>query len=72
MATTMDLSTTPGMAPPDGETSHFHESYNSLQIGTVVAFGITYFVATSFLCLRYFQAFKIVKKVELDLGKLAL
>ncbi|KAJ6015576.1 hypothetical protein N7540_010167 [Penicillium herquei] len=63
----MDEYTTPGMEPPAGETSHFYTPYNSLQIGTVVAFGVTYFLATIFLALRYFQAFKLVKKVELDL-----
>jgi hypothetical protein len=65
----MDLETTPGMTPPDGQTSHFNAPYNSLQIGTVVAFGVTYFFATVFVVLRYFQAFKLVRKVELDLGK---
>ena len=46
--------------------------YNSLQIGTVVAFSITYFFATFFLVLRYIQAVKIVKKFELDLAILTL
>ncbi|KAJ5771160.1 uncharacterized protein N7511_003211 [Penicillium nucicola] len=61
------LSTTPGMPPPEGETSHFHAPYNSLQIGTILSFGITYFLATSFVVLRYFQAFKLTKKIEPDL-----
>ena len=43
--------------------------YNSLQIGTVIAFAITYFIATTLLGLRYFQAIKLVKKVEVDLSK---
>lgn len=40
----MDLATTPGMPPPDGQESHFHEPYNPLQTGTVIviAFSITY------------------------------
>ncbi|KAI3150903.1 hypothetical protein CBS147325_2410 [Penicillium roqueforti] len=63
----MDLDTTPGIPPPDGQESHFHEPYNSLQIGTVIAFGITYLIATVFLALRYFQAFKLTKKIEIDL-----
>lgn len=67
----MDLTTTPGMAPPDGQTSQFHAPYNELQIGTVVTFGVTFFIATVFLGLRYFQTLKLVKKLELDLGKLA-
>ncbi|KAK4158958.1 hypothetical protein QBC43DRAFT_138390 [Cladorrhinum sp. PSN259] len=41
--------------------------YNSLQIGTVVAFAITFFFATFFLVLRYVQSIKIVKQFELDL-----
>lgn len=64
----MDLATTPGMLPPEGQESHFHEPYNSLQIGTVIAFGITYLIATIFLALRYFQAFKLTKKIEVDLS----
>lgn len=64
----MDLATTPGMPPPDGQESHFHEPYNSLQTGTVLAFGITYLIATIFLGLRYFQAFKLTKKIEVDLS----
>ena len=66
----MDLGTTPGIAPPDGQESHFHEPYNSLQIGTVIAFGITYLIATGFLALRYFQAFKLTKKIEIELSKI--
>ncbi|KAJ5895230.1 hypothetical protein N7495_006921 [Penicillium taxi] len=61
------MATTPGMQPPDGQTSYFHASYNSLQTGTVIAFGITYFLATLFVGLRYFQALKFIKKVEADL-----
>ncbi|KAJ5788144.1 hypothetical protein N7457_003134 [Penicillium paradoxum] len=64
---TMDLATTPGMQPPDGQQSRFHEPYNSLQIGTVIAFGITYLLATICLALRYFQAFKLTKKADVDL-----
>ncbi|KAJ5786865.1 uncharacterized protein N7503_012077, partial [Penicillium pulvis] len=61
------LATTPGMQPPDGQTSDFNAPYNSLQIGTVIAFGITYFLATCFIGLRYFQAVKLTKKIDLDL-----
>ncbi|KAK3389212.1 hypothetical protein B0H63DRAFT_389980 [Podospora didyma] len=46
--------------------------YNSLQHGTVVAFGITYFFCTVVLALRYFQAIKLVKRVEVDLVILTL
>lgn len=57
----MDLSQLPpGLAPA--------LSYNSLQKGTVVAFGVTYFFCTVFLVARYFQALKLVKRVEIDLG----
>ncbi|KAJ5167926.1 uncharacterized protein N7482_003520 [Penicillium canariense] len=64
---TMDLATTPGMQPPAGQTSHFHSPYNSLQIGTVISFGVSFLVATIFLGLRYFQAIKLIKSIELDL-----
>lgn len=66
----MDLSTTPAMPPPDGQTPQFDAPYNSLQIRTVVAFGVTYFFASFFLALRYFQAAKLVKQVEIDLSKI--
>ncbi|KAK3392370.1 hypothetical protein B0T20DRAFT_54586 [Sordaria brevicollis] len=46
--------------------------YNDLQIGTFIGFGVTYFVATLFLVFRYMQAFKITKKVELDLAILTI
>lgn len=65
----MDLSTTPGMAPPDGQTSHFDAPYNSLQWGTVIAFTVSYFLATIVVALRSFQAVKLMKKIELDLGE---
>lgn len=65
----MDLDTTQGIPPPDGQESHFHEPYKPLRIGTVIAFGITYLIATVFLALRYFQAFKLTKKIEIDLSK---
>ncbi|KAL7908559.1 hypothetical protein GGI35DRAFT_493651 [Trichoderma velutinum] len=68
----MDLSTTPAMAPPDGQTPLFDAPYNSLQIRTVVAFGVTYFFASFFLALRYFQAAKMVKQIEIDLIILTL
>ncbi|KAL6829658.1 hypothetical protein J3E69DRAFT_365236 [Trichoderma sp. SZMC 28015] len=68
----MDLSTTPAMPPPDGQTPQFDAPYNSLQIRTVVAFGVTYFFASFFLALRYFQAAKLVKQVEIDLIILTL
>jgi hypothetical protein len=65
----MDLSKTPGMQPPAGQSSHFNGPYSSLQIGTVICFGVTYFIATCFMGLRVFQAVKLVKSIELDLSK---
>ncbi|KAJ5570019.1 uncharacterized protein N7459_009449 [Penicillium hispanicum] len=63
----MDLATTPALQPPVGQTSNFNGPYSSLQTGTVIAFGITYLFATVFLGLRWFQAFKLIKQIELDL-----
>lgn len=68
----MDLATTPALQPPAGETSHFHEPYSSVQTGTVIAFGVTCFFSTVFLGLRWFQAFKLTKQIEVDLSKAAL
>jgi len=56
-----------GLSP----TSIVGAPYNSLQIGTVVSFAITYFFATVFLAFRYVQTITITKKLELDLGKSA-
>ncbi|PLB41640.1 uncharacterized protein BDW47DRAFT_99445 [Aspergillus candidus] len=64
---TPDLATTPGMPPPAGQVPQFDSPYNSLQIGTFIAFGITIFLATVVLALRYFQAVKLIKKIEMDL-----
>lgn len=68
MDPTIDPATTPGMPPPAGQEPQFDAPYNMLQIGTVVAFGITYFVASGVLGLRYFQAMKLVQQLEVDLG----
>lgn len=56
----MDLSQLPpGLAP--------ELAYNSLQVGTCIAFGVTYFFCTVFLALRFVQSISIVRKIELDL-----
>lgn len=56
----MDLSQLPpGLAP--------ELAYNSLQVGTCIAFGVTYFFCTVFLALRFVQAINIVQKIEPDL-----
>lgn len=64
-----DLTLTPGMAPPDGQTSQFDGPYNSVQVANVITFSVTYALATVALALRYFQVLKLTKKVEADLGK---
>lgn len=46
-------------------------AYNEVQMGTVIAFGVTYFSTTIFLAARYFQSVKIDKKVDLDLRELS-
>ncbi|KAL2851087.1 hypothetical protein BJY01DRAFT_245187 [Aspergillus pseudoustus] len=63
----IDLTKTPGMEPPAGHTPQFDAPWNSVQIGSVITFAVTYFFATLFLGLRYFQAFKLTRKVEVDL-----
>jgi hypothetical protein len=63
------LAKTPGMPPPEGHIPQFDAPYNWLQIGTFIAFGVTYFLATCFVFMRYFQAGKIVRKFEIDLRK---
>ncbi|KAK4204718.1 hypothetical protein QBC40DRAFT_261345 [Triangularia verruculosa] len=65
----MDPSLLPEPTEPIGQLG---APYNDLQIGTMVAFGITYFMATFFLACRYFQAIKLVKNIEIDLIILTL
>lgn len=71
MDPTIDYANTPAMEPPDGQMPQFHAPYNSLQIGTVISFGVTYFFATWLVGMRYFQGMKLVQKVEIDLSKQA-
>ncbi|KAK4179452.1 hypothetical protein QBC36DRAFT_322459 [Triangularia setosa] len=65
----MDPSLLPPPTEPIGQLGF---PYNDLQIGTIVAFAVTYFMATFFLVCRYFQAIKLVKNIELDLIILTL
>lgn len=66
----MDPNTTPGMMPPDPNyIPQFDAPYNWLQIGTVISFGVTYLLASGLLGLRFFQALKLVRKIEVDLGE---
>ncbi|KAK4189911.1 hypothetical protein QBC35DRAFT_513783 [Podospora australis] len=50
--------------PPPGQLG---APYSELQMGTIIAFAITFAFASFLLALRYLQAFKIVKQVEPDL-----
>ncbi|RSL70853.1 hypothetical protein CEP53_001732 [Fusarium sp. AF-6] len=67
MPSQADLAQTPGMLPPGDQIPDFDAPYNSLQIGTVISFAVTYFFVTVFLGLRYFQSFKLIQKIEIDL-----
>ncbi|KAL4966524.1 uncharacterized protein BDV14DRAFT_198981 [Aspergillus stella-maris] len=67
-----DLDTSPGMDPPAGQLSHFYAPYNHLQIGLIVAFGVTYLLATVCVALRYFQAVRLVRRVEVDLVTISI
>jgi hypothetical protein len=59
----------PTTSTMSGQVPDVDAPYSSLQIGTMVSFVITYFLATILLGLRYFQAIKLVQKLEIDLGK---
>ncbi|KAI8663420.1 hypothetical protein NCS57_00942800 [Fusarium keratoplasticum] len=67
MPSQADLAKTPGMLPPGDQIPDFDAPYNSLQMGTVISFAVTYFFVTVFLGLRYFQSFKLIQKIEIDL-----
>lgn len=60
----MDPLSLPADMPPVGQLG---APYNDLQLGTIIAFAITFALASFLLALRYLQAFKIVKQVEADL-----
>ncbi|KAI8716409.1 hypothetical protein NCS52_00934500 [Fusarium sp. LHS14.1] len=67
MPSQADLAKTPGMTPPGDQIPDFDAPYNSLQIGRVISFAVTYFFVTVCLGLRYFQSFKLIQKIEIDL-----
>ncbi|KAL8391850.1 hypothetical protein RB599_004680 [Gaeumannomyces hyphopodioides] len=72
MTSVADLSQIPAMSPPNGQASRFDDPssaqpHTSVQIGIFASFGVSYGLATLFLCFRYFQAIKISKKMEPDL-----
>jgi hypothetical protein len=64
----MALAPIVGLNQPEGQKLQFLQPSMSLKIGTIIAFCITYSIATIFMALRYFQAFKLTKKIEIDLG----
>ncbi|KAJ5593124.1 hypothetical protein N7537_010028 [Penicillium hordei] len=63
----MALAPIVGLNQPEGQKLQFLQPSMSLKIGTIIAFCITYSIATIFMALRYFQAFKLTKKIEIDL-----
>ncbi|KAL8294715.1 hypothetical protein RB597_007691 [Gaeumannomyces tritici] len=72
MTLVANLSQIPAISPPSGQASRFDDPssaqpHTSVQVSIFASFGISYGLATLFLCFRYFQAIKISKKVELDL-----
>lgn len=64
----MVLSPTTGSNLLEGQVLQSPPPSMSLKIGTLITFGITCSVATIFMALRYVQAFKLTKKIEIDLG----
>ncbi|KAJ5957694.1 hypothetical protein N7501_011973 [Penicillium viridicatum] len=63
----MVSSPTTGSNLLEGQVLQFPPPSMSLKIGTIITFGITCSVATIFMALRYVQAFKLTKKIEIDL-----
>ncbi|KAF7558271.1 hypothetical protein G7Z17_g113 [Cylindrodendrum hubeiense] len=65
---TVDIYNSPVVAPPDGVTSNFDRGWSSVQMTTIIVFGVTYFLATVSLVLRYITSAVIVKQWELDVA----
>ncbi|KAK7414394.1 hypothetical protein QQX98_006759 [Neonectria punicea] len=56
--------------PPEGVEPNFDVGWTSVQIWTVVVFGITFAFATASLVIRYVTSALIVKKLEADVARM--
>ncbi|KAM0420462.1 hypothetical protein ACHAPT_011754 [Fusarium lateritium] len=62
----VDIYNTSVVPPPDGVTSNFNRTLSDVQLATIVVFGVTYFLATVSLILRYVTSLVVVREWELD------
>ncbi|KAM5380994.1 hypothetical protein ACJZ2D_003303 [Fusarium nematophilum] len=68
----VDIYNTSVVPPPDGLTSDFDRTLSEVQLATIVVFGVTYFLATVSMALRYATSVLVVRAWELDVGELEL
>ncbi|KAF4948493.1 hypothetical protein FSARC_13730 [Fusarium sarcochroum] len=57
---------------PAGEISNFDRTLSDVQLATIVVFGVTYFLATVSLALRYATSLLVVREWELDVVLITL
>ncbi|KAM5352625.1 hypothetical protein ACJ41O_005347 [Fusarium nematophilum] len=62
----VDIYNTSVVPPPDGLTSDFDRTLSEVQLATIVVFGVTYFLATVSMALRYATSVLVVRAWELD------
>ena len=55
--------------PPEGVESNFDLGWTSVQVWTMVVFGIMFTLATASLVIRYVTSVVVVKKLEADVGR---
>ncbi|KAJ4319331.1 hypothetical protein N0V84_006416 [Fusarium piperis] len=68
----VDIYNTPVVPPPNGETSNFNRTLSDVQLTTIVVFGVTYFLATVSMVLRYITSFIVVGSLEFDVVLITL
>ncbi|KAJ3540210.1 hypothetical protein NM208_g5164 [Fusarium decemcellulare] len=72
MSSDVDIYTTPVVPAPDGETSNFNRTLSSVQLATIIVFGVTYSLATISMILRYITSFVVVGALEIDVVLITL
>lgn len=66
----VDIYNTAVVPPPDGVTSNFNRGWSDVQMATIIVFGVTYFLATVSMVLRYITSAVIARQWEIDVGEL--
>ncbi|KAH6972355.1 hypothetical protein BKA56DRAFT_116503 [Ilyonectria sp. MPI-CAGE-AT-0026] len=68
----VDIYNTSVVPPPDGVTSNFNRGWSDVQMATIIVFGVTYFLATVSMVLRYITSAVIARQWEIDVVLITL